>query len=99
MNLPEEADLLHADFARRGDDLLVSGNDRPALIILDYFSVDRTPDLHTAGGAVLPAPTSSTKLAGPGSLQRADAGGERPRRLVRLSTKSRSVMSKRSRAR
>ena len=64
MNLPGEPDLLHADFARRGDDLLVSGSDRPALVILDYFSVDRKPDLHTAGGAVLPAHVVA-KLAGP----------------------------------
>ncbi|MGH1483394.1 MAG: putative Ig domain-containing protein, partial [Geminicoccales bacterium] len=64
MVLPNEAHLLHADFARRDDDLLVAGADRPALIILDYFAVDRTPDLLTEGGAVLPAHVVA-KLAGP----------------------------------
>ena len=64
MILPNDANLLNASLARRGDDLLIGGADRPALIILDYFTADRSPDLQTEGGAVLPGRVIA-KLAGP----------------------------------
>ena len=64
MILPGQTNLLHASFARRGDDLLLGGADRPALVILDYFTADRAPDLQTEGGAVLSGQVVA-KLAGP----------------------------------
>ena len=45
MILPNEANLLNASLARRDDDLMVGGADRPVLVILDYFAADRRPDL------------------------------------------------------
>ncbi|MGI9419514.1 MAG: putative Ig domain-containing protein, partial [Geminicoccaceae bacterium] len=71
MILPNEANLLNASLARRDDDLMVGGADRPVLVILDYFAADRRPDLQTEGGAVLPGHVVA-KLAGP-DRQRPDA--------------------------
>ena len=64
MTLPNSADLLNAQLARRGDDLLINNADRPALVILDYFAADKRPDLQTEGGGVLPGHVVA-KLAGP----------------------------------
>jgi len=64
MILPDDANLLNASLARRGEDLLIGGDDRPALIILDYFVEDHRPDLQTENGAVLPGHVVA-KLAGP----------------------------------
>ncbi|MEO1250634.1 MAG: putative Ig domain-containing protein, partial [Pseudomonadota bacterium] len=64
MTLPEDVGFLHAEFARKGGDLLIGGAERPALIILDYFTADQSPDLASIGGAVLPAKVIK-KLAGP----------------------------------
>ena len=76
MILPDQTNLLHADFTRRGGDLLVGGADRPALVILDYFAGDQTPDLATEGGAVL-AGQVIAKLAGP-DLERTNREAKAP---------------------
>ena len=80
MILPDHTNLLHASFARRDGDLLVGSADQPALVILDYFTSDSTPDLVTEGGAVL-AGQVVAKLAGPdlaGSKEAAEALGQAP---------------------
>ena len=76
MSLPNDANLLNAPLARRGDDLLIGGADRPALVILDYFAGDQRPDLQTEGGAVLPGHVVA-KLAGP-DLERSDTAAQAP---------------------
>ena len=56
--------LLRADFARLGDDLLITSSDGEQLIIVGYFSSLTPIDLMTDGGALLPFDLIST-LAGP----------------------------------
>ncbi len=75
MTLPEDVGFLHAEFARNGGDLFIGGADRPALVILDYFNVDQSPDLASVGGAVLPAKVIK-KLAGPDLATQSRPSGE-----------------------
>jgi hypothetical protein len=56
--------LYDADYARAGDDLLLSGPDGPQLRILDYFGADTPPALVSADGAVIRGDTVQL-LAGP----------------------------------
>ena len=72
MILPDQADLLHASFARRGDNLLLGDADRPALVILDYFASDQSPSLQTEGGAILSGKVIA-KLAGADPAVKPDA--------------------------
>ncbi|MGB1087886.1 MAG: FecR family protein, partial [Alphaproteobacteria bacterium] len=62
--VPAGFDLLHADFARSGHDLVLTAPDGAQLVITDYFALPLQADLATADGAVLPAATVAA-LAGP----------------------------------
>ena len=58
--------LLHADFARLGDDLLITAPDGTQFVIIDYFGAAIEADLMTEGGSLLPFDLVSA-LAGPAS--------------------------------
>jgi hypothetical protein len=62
--VPGGAFLLHADFNRSGEDLILIGPGGKEVVIEGYFSSDSPPDLMTAGGAMLNADLV-VKLVGP----------------------------------
>ena len=56
--------LLEADYARSGDDLLLTGTDGTVVLIQGYFAIEPRPDLLTIGGAGVPGHIAEI-LAGP----------------------------------
>ncbi|MGE5504838.1 MAG: FecR domain-containing protein, partial [Actinomycetota bacterium] len=76
LSIPGGDWLLHAQFARHGHDLDLTGADGRHLLLRDYFSHDHLPDLVTDHGAVIAGPLAA-RLAGPlAPGQYAQAGGE-----------------------
>ncbi|MEL6961877.1 MAG: putative Ig domain-containing protein, partial [Pseudomonadota bacterium] len=75
LTLQDNVDLLRTSFERQGDDLVLGNADRPALVILDYFTPGNASDLATDGGAVLPARVVA-KLAGPDPAQDAPSSNQ-----------------------
>jgi len=55
--------LLFADYARDGDDLVLTGTDGDVVVVLDYFAGGTPPALATDDGAVI-APDLALALAG-----------------------------------
>ena len=68
--------LLSADYARHGDDLVLSGKDGHEVVLRGYFGTDHAPDLIGSNGATIHS-TLAAKLAGPVAPgQYAAAGGD-----------------------
>ncbi|MGE4220845.1 MAG: FecR domain-containing protein, partial [Alphaproteobacteria bacterium] len=65
--------ILHADYARIGPDLRLTGPDGQVVVIKGFFAGSQPPALETAGGAQIPADLAA-KLAGPDMLGKL-AGG------------------------
>ena len=53
LQVPEGFDLFGAQFARHGDDLVLTGESSPPLTVVGYFSAASPPDLVTAKGPML----------------------------------------------
>ena len=62
--VPDAHLLFNAEFARLGDDLLLTGADGTTLLIKDYFALDAPPMLLSPSGAMMP-PDVVANLVGP----------------------------------
>lgn len=76
--IPGGAWPLTADYLRQGLDLLVSGKDGQSFVVRDYFLEDTQADIHTEGGAVLPANIVDRLTTGPAPGQYAQSAPTQP---------------------
>ena len=82
VEVPFGALLLEADYARSGDDLLLTDADGTVIVIQGYFALQPPPDLLTVGGASVSGHIAEI-LAGPRAAgQTAQAGASEGREVI-----------------